>query len=157
LLARCLELVHDYSTRTTSILRSKQDHKAIVDAVVAALPAEIHAPHAEWINAALSAANQKRLVDQMRDIADSLPEKVLRICEVVDTDEFSRDIRSARNHYTHPTRKVPKGVPVGRDLYILIQRMWFVLRAFVFIELGLDNGEVQHALSRSAKRHYLLG
>jgi hypothetical protein len=156
LLVRCLELGHAYSNRFGSVVRPKAEHANLVSRVVEALPDDLRSEHGAWIEAAVKEPNRKRLVEQLGDILESLGTETLGICGIDYPEAFASTAKSARNHYTHPTRKVPNAVPQGRDLHILAQQLWFVVRGFVFMELGFTQEEVADALRRSSRRHYLL-
>jgi hypothetical protein len=137
-LCRCPELYHAYSKRFRSVVRSKTDHAALVAALLADVTDDLRAEHGAWIRKALKEANRKRLVDQINDILDDLGQDVLEWCYVADADEFAAVAKAMRNHYTHPTGKQPARVPdEGRDLLILINRLWFVIRACLLVELVL--------------------
>jgi hypothetical protein len=146
-------LFHDFSGHR-SVIRAKSAHKKIVAEVLASLPPQIAEQHADWIQAALRDANRKRLVDQLRDLFDAQPAGVLEACEIANVDEFAAIARSSRNYFTHPTDKKPANVPDGRDLLVLRNRLWFLLRACVLGYLGFNEVSVVAALRRSAQRHY---
>jgi hypothetical protein len=156
-LFRCLELYHDYAARFESVIRPKPDHRALVDELISGLGDHSKAKHAEWIDAALRQANQKRLVDQVTDILDDLGPELVELCFISDADDFASVCKSARNYYTHPTGRRPSNVPAeGRELLILVNRLWFVVRSCVLLELGFPREQIGAALKQSAQRHYLL-
>lgn len=156
LLVRSLELYHAFADRFESNVRPRPEHKAIVREVAARVPGEIADSHGEWIKGALSEANRKRLVAQVIDVLDDLGVDVTAQCRIADTSEFATIAKNTRNHYTHPTGPAPSDVPEGRELIMLVNKLWFVVRACVFIELGFDRDEIAGALKRSGSKHYLL-
>lgn len=155
-LARCLELLHDFGDRFESVLRSKDDHKRLVDGLLSAMPEHMRAEHGPWIREALLQANRKRLVVQIQDIMSSLGPEVVAACHIDDSAAFASLTKRARNHLTHPTGPAPGDLPDGRDLVVMINRMWFVVRAAVLLELGCSSAEIVSALLRSSRKHYLL-
>jgi Apea-like HEPN len=136
-LARTLELFHAYAPRMKSTIRTRPVQKKIRERVVSSLPEDV-AGNADWIKKSLDESNRKRLAAQIEDILDDLGSEVLSACGIKSTGEdFGGVLAATRNHFTHPTKRVPKKVPEGRDLLVLIHRMWFVVRACVMVELGL--------------------
>lgn len=155
-LARTLELFHAYAPRMRSAVRPKAVHKEIRDRVISSLPGDV-ADNADWIKKSLNESNRKRLATQIEDILDDLGHEVLNACGIQNTGkEFGGVLAATRNQFTHPKRRVPKKVPEGRDLLVLIHRLWFVVRACIMVELGLPRQEIAEALERSSMKHYLI-
>lgn len=154
-LVRCLELYHAHGRRFTSTNLSKEKHRALVKQIAEALPSEL-AENLPWIKNAVTEANRKRLADQIKDVLTHLGAEIVARCRVDDAALFASTAAKARNRFTHPAGKEPKGIPEGRDLVVFTNRLWFVVRACVLLELGLSREDVAAALQRSAQRHYLL-
>ena len=155
-LARTLELFHAYASRMRSTIRTKAVQKEIREGVVSSLPEDI-ASNADWIKKSLDESNRKRLAAQIEDILDDLGPEVLSACGIKSTGkDFGGVLAATRNHFTHPTKRVPKKVPEGRALLALIHQVWFVVRACVMVELGLSRREIVEALERSSLKHYLI-
>jgi Apea-like HEPN len=155
-LARSLELYHGYARRLTSALRSRSEHKNLREAVVSALPSSIRDQHQVWIEGALNEANRKRLATQVEEILDDLGADVQAACAIDDVEEFASTLTVSRNYFTHPKRRKPKKLADGRSLIVLANRLWFVVRACVLIELGLPRDDIAATLQRSGQRHYLM-
>lgn len=154
LLARVLELYHAYAKRFASTLQPKPQHRHRVKRILAALP-DSFADDAAWIKRALRQANRKHLAAQIGSIVDDLGPDVRRACGIDDQGESFADIVTAtRNHYTHPKKKKLTKVPEGIELFTLIHRLWFVVRACVLLELGFERTDIARALNGSAQRHY---
>ncbi|MGH3427757.1 MAG: HEPN domain-containing protein [Mycobacteriales bacterium] len=155
-LARTLELFHAHTARMKSTIRTKAKQKEIRERVLASLPEDV-ADNADWIKKSLDESNRKRLATQIEDILDDLGPEVIGACGIQSTaEEFGGVVAATRNQFTHPKKHVPKRVPEGRDLVVLIHRMWFVVRACIMVELGLSREEIAQALERSSLKHYLI-
>lgn len=156
-LVRTLELFHARAERMKSSIRTKVEHKRFRDAVVASLPDEL-AGSAEWIKKSLNESNRKRLAAQIEDIVVDLGPEVISACGISGTaKEFGGVVAATRNQFTHPKKKVPKKVPEGRELLVLIHRLWFLVRAAIMDEIGMANREVVQALEGSSTKHYIVG
>jgi hypothetical protein len=154
-LSRCLELYFDFSPRFDSKYRPTNEHREIVEEVIAALPQVLRDRHGEWVRDSLLNANQRRVVAQLEAILMDLGPEVIAACGVDDAAAFARRAKAARNHYTHPSGSVDKEVPEGRDLVIHINRLWFLIRACVLRELGFEDEEIVARLVRSGRRYLL--
>ncbi|MGN6663944.1 MAG: HEPN domain-containing protein [Solirubrobacterales bacterium] len=155
-LSRSLELYFDYATRFDSKYRPTLEHRVLVDEAIEQMSLEFRERHGSWMHAALLASNQKRLVAQLESILEDLGPKVCAACGISEPSRFAAIAKDARNHYTHPTGSPKASVPEGRDLVIHVNRLWFVARGCVLLELGLERDEVADVLNESARR-YLLG
>lgn len=156
LLLRALELYHASSGHFSTRIRPRSEHRRLVDLIVEALSPELRPEHGEWVRGSLAEANRKRLAVQITDVLTHLGSTVLAVCHVADAAAFSAVARATRNYYTHPSGQVPPNVPTGRDLLVLVQRLWFVARACLLTELGLSEAQTADALRRSALSHYVL-
>lgn len=154
-LIRCLELYHAYSARFVSVVRPKKEQRAFSKQVVESLPDDLRDQHGEWIRSTLAEANRKRLVMQITDVLEDLGLDAVQSCRVADVSDFASLAKRTRNYYTHPSSVLPDDVPRGRDLHILVQRLWFIVRGCVLVELGLTRDETSAALSRSAQKYLL--
>ena len=154
-MARSLELFFAYGDRFDSKHRPSDEHRALVEEALGHLPQGFREAHGDWIGGALSNSNQKRLVDQLEAILDDLGPEVCEACRVEDAPKFAAATKDARNHYTHPTGTPKETVPEGRDLIIHVNRLWFLARACLLVELGFERPEIAEALGRSARRYLL--
>ncbi|HEX3240621.1 MAG TPA: HEPN domain-containing protein [Solirubrobacterales bacterium] len=154
-LARCLELCFDHGDRFDSTHRPSGEHRALVEEALGHFPTPFSESHGAWIRESLLASNRKRLAAQLEAVLDDLGPEVCGACQIEDPATFAGTAKDARNHYTHPTGPPKASVPKGRDLIICVNRLWFLARAAVLVELGFERCEVAAALRRSS-RHYLL-
>jgi hypothetical protein len=156
LLIRFLEQYHAYCPRFDSRVRPPQEHRALVKTVLDQVSDELGNTDRDWIKQALSEANRKRLLLQLQDILADLGSTITEHCFIADPLAFATISRTARNYFTHPSGEIPADIRDGGDLHVLIQRLWFVVRACVLVELGLSRDAIADALKRSGQRHYLL-
>lgn len=155
-LSRALELYFDFSPRFDSRYRPRPEHAALVDKAIESLPETIEQDDREWMKDALSRSNQKRVVAQIEAILADLGTEVTATCGIDDAAKFAATAKAARNHYTHPTGPPRQNVPAGRDLVIHVNRLWFLARACILVELGLTRDDIALVLQRSARRQYLI-
>jgi hypothetical protein len=155
--ARCLELFHSYSDRFSSTRRPKDEHDSIVDRVISSLGPELEDDHGKWIRVSLQSSNRASLFNQIETIIDSFEPDVLTSCGLGSNKEtFARSVRDARNYFTHPSSDGAKKAPEGRDLIVMQHRTWFLVRACILRELGLNEGEIAERLFAASQSHYLL-
>jgi ApeA N-terminal domain 1 len=155
-LARTLELYHGYAARFSSTIRSHAADEQLRETILANLPASIKGEES-WLGDAIRESNRKRLSLQLEEILTDLGPEVVSACGIVaQPASFAKSVVKARNFFTHPKKKIPKGIPQGRELVAMIHRLWFVARACVLLELGLPREFIASALTQAAQRHYIV-
>jgi hypothetical protein len=153
-LARAVEQYHRYATRLASAIRPKEKHAAILRQLEARLDQPLRDEHGDWILRVLGNSNRKPLRGQVVDLLNDLGSDVQAACEIKDVDQFAGEVTRIRNAFTHPSGDGAH--PEPRELLVVVNRLWFVIRACVLIELGFHRDDIAKALRRSGRRHYLL-
>jgi hypothetical protein len=155
-LTRTLELYHRHATRFQSAVRSPSENKELREAILSCLPDSTRTA-APWLGDAINEANRKRLSLLLEEILDDLGPEVAKACGISGrASTFAKSVARARNFFTHPKKKVRKGIPHGLELLEMVHRLWFIVRACVLVELGFPRTFIASALTESARRHYLV-
>jgi hypothetical protein len=103
-----------------------------------ALPGELLGEH-PLLEQVLRGSNRRSLLEQLMAVVASFDDEVPRRCGIPeDTEDFARSVRDNRNYYTHPTSDRPTRVAAGGQLLVLEHRLWFLVRACLFRELGFS-------------------
>ena len=136
-LARIIELYHRGADRYEQLVVTRDEHRARIKKLAAAVPDE----DKSWLKDKLARATStlpQKIVELVEDLGVAV-EPVIK-CTV---EEFAAQATNNRNYYTHYSSYYKDAGKIAEDLelYTLVQQLLVVVRACVLRELGFKNGD----------------
>lgn len=92
---------------------------------------------------------QKRLKEILKKCGD-----VINLL-IQDNEEFIEDVKNTRNFLTHYDKNIERKAKSGQELYMLVQKMKFVLEICFLIELEMSVETIKSLVSRNQRYLYL--
>jgi len=92
---------------------------------------------------------QKRLKEILKKCGD-----VINLL-IQDNEEFIEDVKNTRNFLTHYDKNIERKAKSGKELYMLVQKMKFVLEICFLIELEMSVETIKALVSRNQRYQYL--
>lgn len=92
---------------------------------------------------------QKRLKEILKKCGD-----VINLL-IQDNEEFIEDVKNTRNFLTHYDKNIERKAKSGQELYMLVQKMKFVLEICFLIELEMSVETIKALVSRNQRYLYL--
>ena len=138
-LARIIELYYRGGKRFVQSLKPRDEHKARKKAVLDAIPEA----ERDWVQASLARSNDKTLRERVSELVESFGEALSPL--FADIEEFAATATDNRNYYTHYSERTKEAgrIVEGYDLYELVERLLFLVRACVLREMGFENEAIK--------------
>jgi hypothetical protein len=151
-LARVIELYHRGRQRFDQVVIPKSEHRARKKEIINACPKE----HREWLNDALAHSNEKALQNRITELVATFGPALEPIVGR-DVEVFAAQATDNRNYFTHYSRRYKDEgrVAEGIDLYRLVRRLLFVVRACVLREMGFENDTISKLLAGDREYDWL--
>jgi hypothetical protein len=103
--------------------------------------------HKEWLKEKLMYSNEPRLKQRIKELVDMSGDALSTL--ITDEDEFVKDIANTRNFYTHYDPHLRDKAATGVKLYVLTEKLSYLLQACFLVELGLSTLKCTELLRRN--------
>jgi hypothetical protein len=139
---------YDRLKRPTATIRDKDEHKALINDVIDAVPEE----YRKWLKSELAWSNDLKLAHRIEHVLGGCPNVGARIVGAEDVDAFVKAVKWTRNYYTHyDPRGKAKAATEGKDMHRLTVQLRAVLETAFLLELGFDCDEIEAGLDRARR------
>ncbi|HEV2864233.1 MAG TPA: HEPN domain-containing protein [Pyrinomonadaceae bacterium] len=103
--------------------------------------------HRDWLKEQLNYSNEPRLRQRVKEILDMLEDTVSTL--ITDKDAFAKDVVNTRNYYTHYDPHLKDKAAQGIKLYVLTEKLSYLLQACLLVELGIPKQKCAELLIRN--------
>ncbi len=128
---------------------SEEEYKIIYELLVEAIPREVDKEIKTFFKEKLQYLNQFSLRRRLKDIIKKLGNKADFLID--DIDGFINDVVNTRNYLTNYDRKLEDKVKKGRELYMIVQIIKFILEVSFLLELEIPKETVDNLVFRNQK------
>lgn len=125
------------------------EYKNVHEALVRAIPETISPEFRESLKGKLLYGHEYSLRKRMKDILGK--HKGLLPYVILDTSKFVSNVCDTRNYLTHYDQGLESRALKGNELYILGQKVKFVIELCLLSELGLPNEVINKRLSEDSR------
>ena len=128
-------------------VRPKSQHKAMLRALVAAVPTE----HQTWLRGKLAFSNEPALCVRISRLLAMVPEVMQPI--VGDLNGFAKRISDTRNYYTHYDESLRRKASAGEQLFRATQQLGVLIAALLLLAADLDRDSLHNLFARKSVIH----
>lgn len=133
---------------------SKGEYKPILEALKAAIPAEVDSGFRESLKYRMQYLHEYSLRKRLESIVDSCGNILNAI--IPDKGTFIEDVYNTRNFLTHYDKDLEDKVKKGDKLYKRTKQLKFLIEICLLKELGLSEENISKLVSRNQRYHHLL-
>ena len=116
---------------------SEEAYEPIKSALTKAIPEDTESSLKDSLRSRIRFGNQYSLLKRLNELHKALGDPLLRRI-AVDADTFARDVKDARNYYTHWDSASVVDIPKGAALANLVSKLSAVARLVLLKHLGVD-------------------
>jgi hypothetical protein len=142
-----LNVVHSVESyhrrRMTNQVRPKAEHRKFIRDILS----NVDSKHTDWLKQQLAYSNEPKLERRVLELLD----KVENVIEplIPYKEEFAKRVKDTRNYLTHFDRRLSGKRAQGEDLFWLTQKLSYVLKACLLLELGLPLDKCKQLIHRN--------
>jgi ApeA N-terminal domain 1 len=142
-----LNVVHSIESyhrrRMTNHVRPKAEHRKFIRDILA----NVDSKHSDWLRQQLAYSNEPRLEGRIMELLD----KAAGVLEplITNKQEFAKKVKDTRNYLTHFDRRLSEKRAQGTELFWLTQKLSYVLKGCLLLELGLSSDKCKQLIHRN--------
>lgn len=152
-LAQAAETFHARIHNHTKM--TEQDYDEMKNEIMASAPAKYH----DWLDGQFAFGNSLNLHTRLTELIEKYSSDVLNHY-LGDMEQFVKQVKWARNYYTHYSASLEKKALKGSQLFYLSMKLKILLVCSFLIEIGFDREKLKPLIERNKTRflpHLLSG
>lgn len=130
-----------------------QPYQPIRQTLSSAIPSSLGEDFRESLKTKIKYGNEFSLKKRLREVVDKNSEFIQTL--IVDPGEFIDQVANTRNYLTHYTEELRPKAKKGYDLYVLGQKLKFLIEVCFLSELGLPSNVIQKRLKEDVRYKHL--
>ncbi len=132
---------------------SDENYKEVYTKLVEAIPSELEDSFKSSLKGKMNYLHEYSLRKRLKVITDTLDD-VIEIL-IKNKVDFISDVENTRNFLTHYDRNLEDKCKTGNDLYILTQKVKFILEMCFLLEMGMSTDKIKKLAKRNQRYQYL--
>jgi hypothetical protein len=132
----------------------KDQYSKVRDVLIMNIPDFVAEDHRESLESRIHFGNEFSLKTRLTAIFEDFGEIFSSLIE--DQDEFIKDVKNTRNYYTHYDESLKRKAKTGQDLFILTEKLKFIIEICFLKELGLPSDKIEKITSENSRYDYIL-
>jgi hypothetical protein len=129
------------------------EYKTVRKVIIDSIPDSITEAHKESLSSKIHFGNELSLKSRLKAIFEDFGDIFSPL--ITDYDEFIKDVKNTRNYYTHYSADLERKAKTGEDLFVLTEKLKFVIEICFLKELGLPSDIIKAISSKDSRYNYL--
>lgn len=131
----------------------KNQYKKVRKNLIEHIPECVTGSHRESLESKINFGNEFSLKTRLKEIFEE--DKDLFSSLIKNEEEFIKDVKNTRNYLTHYDKKLERKAKKGQELFILKEKLNFMIEICFLKELGLPLNKIQGITSKNPKYDYI--
>ncbi len=132
---------------------SDDEYKPMYETLIKGVPQGIEESFKASLKKRLEHLNEFSLRRRLKEVLEKYGDAIKLV--ISDNETLIDDVVNTRNFLTHYDKSIEKKAKKGHELYILTQRIKFILETCFLIELGVPLDKIKILISRNRRYQYL--